>query len=126
MDSASPKKILVVDDEKDFLFIMEYWLKSKGYEVKTVTNGLEALELVKTFDPNIILLDVNMPGIDGIETLKRLREFNKEVPVIIITAYVGEERVADASAAYQISGLFYKDKDFKEDILSNLSYNGWI
>jgi CheY-like chemotaxis protein len=115
MDSDMKKRIMVVDDERDFLFTMEYWLKSRGYEVKTVTNGLEALEVVKTFDPNIILLDVNMPGIDGIETLRRLREFNKEVPVIIITAYVGEERIADAST-YQISGLFYKDKDFKEGV----------
>ena len=53
-----------------------------------------------------------MPGIDGVETLKRLREFNSEVPVIIITAFIGAERVADVSE-YDISGLFYKDKDFK-------------
>ena len=115
MDSTAAKRIMVVDDEKDFLFTMEYWLKSKGYEVKTVTNGLQALELAKTFNPNLILLDVIMPGMDGVETLKRLREFNKEVPVIIITAYIGEERVAEAST-YQISGLFYKDKDFKEGL----------
>jgi len=115
VDSTAAKRIMVVDDEKDFLFTMEYWLKSKGYEVKTVTNGLQALELAKTFNPNLILLDVIMPGMDGVETLKRLREFNKEVPVIIITAYIGEERVAEAST-YQISGLFYKDKDFKEGL----------
>ena len=115
MDSASRKKIIVVDDEEDFLFTMEYWLKSKDYEVKAATNGLKALDLAKTFNPDLILLDVNMPGIDGIETLKRIREFNKEVPVIIITAYVGEERVNEASA-YKISGLFYKDKDFKEGL----------
>ncbi|MFC1658259.1 response regulator [Candidatus Omnitrophota bacterium] len=115
MDSASAKKILVVDDEKDFLFTMEYWLQSKGYEVKTASDGLQALEMVKSFDPNIILLDVNMPGIDGLETLKRLREFNKNVPVIIITAYIAEDRVAETSA-YHISGLFYKDKDFREGL----------
>lgn len=115
MDSATVKRVMVVDDEKDFLFTMEYWLKSKDYEVKTASDGFKALELVRTFEPNIILLDLNMPGIDGVETLKRLRQFNKEVPVIIITAYIGEERVAEVSA-YQISGLFYKDKDFKEGL----------
>ena len=115
MDPASAKKVLVVDDEKDFLFTMEYWLKSKGYEVATATDGFQALDLVKSFDPNIILLDVNMPGMDGLETLRRLREFNQDVPVIIITAYIGEERAAETSA-YQISGLFYKDKDFKEGL----------
>ncbi|MFH1678178.1 MAG: response regulator [Candidatus Omnitrophota bacterium] len=116
MESAAAKKVMVVDDEKDFLFTMEYWLKSKGYNVKTAGNGFEALELIKDFNPNIILLDINMPGIDGVETLRRIREFNKDVPVIIITAYIGEDRVSEASA-YQISGLFYKDKDFREGIL---------
>ena len=115
MDSTSIKKIMVVDDEPDFLFTMEYWLKSKGYEVKTASDGLKALDLIKTFNPNLVLLDVNMPGIDGVETLKRIREFNNEVPVIIITAFVWEERVAEASP-YRISGLFYKDKDFKEGL----------
>jgi len=115
MDEALAKKVMVVDDERDFLFTMEYWLKSKGYEVKTATDGFKALELTKSFNPNIILLDINMPGIDGVETLKRIREFNKEVPVVIITAFIGEERVAAASA-YKISGLFYKDKDFKEGL----------
>ncbi len=116
MDSAAAKKVLVVDDEKDFLFTMEYWLKSKGYEVKTATDGFKALEAIKTFSPNIILLDINMPGMDGVETLKRIRDIDKDIPVIIITAYIGEERVAEASS-YQISGLFYKDKDFKEGLL---------
>jgi CheY-like chemotaxis protein len=115
MDAISTNKVLVVDDEKDFLFIMEYWLKTKGYEVKAATDGFKALELVKSFNPNIILLDVNMPGIDGLETLKRIREFNKDVPVIIITAYIAEERAAETSD-YNISGLFYKDKDFEEGL----------
>jgi len=115
MDSTAAKKVLVVDDEKDFLFTMEYWLKSKGYEVRTVTDGFKALESMKAFSPNIILLDINMPGMDGVETLKRIREIDKGVPVIIITAYIGEERVAEASTC-QISGLFYKDKDFREGL----------
>ena len=115
MDSDSVNKILAVDDEKDFLFILEYWLKSKRYKVKTATDGFKALELVKTFKPDIILLDVNMPGIDGLETLKRIRVIDKDVAVIIITAYIAEERVAETSN-YNISGLFYKDKDFEEGL----------
>ena len=114
MESApSIKKILVVDDEKDFLFTMEYWLKSNGYEVKAVTNGKQALEELKIFKPNVILLDINMPEMDGVETLKQIRKMDKDVPVVIITAYIGEERVAETSL-YQISGLFYKDKDLQE------------
>ncbi|MFH1578487.1 MAG: response regulator, partial [Candidatus Omnitrophota bacterium] len=97
MDNTVRKKILVVDDDKLFIATMEYWLKSRDYEVKTANDGLTALEAAKGFNPNLILLDVNMPGIDGIETLKRLREFDKETPVIIITAFIGEDRVAAAS-----------------------------
>ena len=115
MVSTSVKKIMVVDDEKDFLFAMEYWLKSKGYEVKTAENGLKALDLIKDFDPHIILLDIKMPVMDGIECLKRIREFNKEVPVVIITAFIGEDKVAEVKP-YQIAGLFYKDKDFSEGL----------
>ncbi|MBU0549275.1 MAG: response regulator [Candidatus Omnitrophica bacterium] len=116
MDSLTAKKVMVIDDEKDFLFTMEYWLKSKGYQVESANDGFKAIELVKSFKPDIILLDINMPGIDGVETLKRIRLINKDVPVIIITAYIGEERVAEASS-YQISGLFYKDKDFKDGLI---------
>ncbi|MBU1871698.1 MAG: response regulator [Candidatus Omnitrophica bacterium] len=116
MDSLTAKKVMVIDDEKDFLFTMEYWLKSKGYQVESANDGFKAIELVKSFKPDIILLDINMPGIDGVETLKRIRLINKNVPVIIITAYIGEERVAEASS-YQISGLFYKDKDFKDGLI---------
>jgi len=116
MDSLTAKKVMVIDDEKDFLFTMEYWLKSKGYQVESANDGFKAIELVKSFKPDIILLDINMPGIDGVETLKRIRLINKDVPVIIITAYIGEERVAEASG-YQISGLFYKDKDFKDGLI---------
>ena len=116
MDKAEAKKILVVDDEADFSSTMEYWLKSKGYEVQTAGDGFKALELAKTFNPNLILLDVNMPGIDGLETLRRLREFNKDVPVVIISAYI-ESGKLNVVSDYQIAGVFYKDKDFEEGIL---------
>ena len=109
----SDKRILVVDDDENFLFSMEYWLKSKGYSVKSVTDGFQALEALKDFRPHAILLDVNMPRMDGVETLKKIRQVDKDVPVIIISAYIGDERISQASL-YNISGLFYKDKDFKE------------
>lgn len=115
MDSDMKKKILVVDDEKDFLFAMEYWLKSKGYEVKSANDGFRALDLVKTYSPDLIFLDIHMPGIDGVETLRRIREYNKDVPVIIISAFVEDKKIDEASA-YKISGIFSKDKDFEEGL----------
>lgn len=109
------KKVLVVDDEKDFLFLMEYWLKSKGYEAKGLTDGTKAVDELKSFKPDLVLLDLSMPGIDGVEVLRRIREVDADIPVIIITAYVEDERVAKFSA-YRISGLFYKNKDFQEGL----------
>ena len=113
MPEELKKKIVVVDDEVDFLFAMEYWLKSKGYEVKPANNGFKAVDLVKSFTPDLIFLDINMPGINGIETLKRIREFNQNVPVIIISAFVEDKKIDEASTL-GISGIFYKDKDFDE------------
>ncbi|MCM8820275.1 MAG: response regulator [Candidatus Omnitrophica bacterium] len=79
------KKILIVDDEQEVLDIVSGTLKKSGYEVICTKTGEEAIEFVKTQNPNIILLDICLPepGIDGVETLKRIREFNKEVKVIV-------------------------------------------
>lgn len=109
----SPIRVMVVEDEKDFLYTMGYWLKSKGYDVVTVNNGLEAIEMLKKEPVDIIFLDLHMPVMDGVETLKNIRKLNKDIPVIILTAYATDEKIADISK-YGISGLFSKDKDFSE------------
>lgn len=115
MDSETKKKIMVVDDEADFSFAMEYWLKSKGYEVKIAPDGYKAIDLVKDFKPDLVFLDLNMPGIDGVETLRRIRELDKEVPVIVISAFVEDKKV-DEAARYNTSGVFSKEKDFEEGL----------
>jgi DNA-binding response OmpR family regulator len=82
--------ILVVDDEPLYIRLLEINLKIEGYEVITATNGLEALEMVSTQMPDLILLDVMMPKLDGITTCERIRQFSN-VPVIMVTAK-GEEQ----------------------------------
>ena len=109
----SPIRVMVIDDEKDFLYTMEYWLKSKGYNVFTASNGLEAIELIKKETLDIIFLDMHMPVMDGVQTLKNIRQLNKDIPVIVITAYASDEKVTEAEK-YGISGLFYKYKDLSE------------
>ena len=106
-------RVMIVDDEKDFLYTLEYWLKSKGYQVFTANNGGGAIEIIKKETLDIIFLDLHMPVMDGVETLKNIRELNKDIPVIMITAYVSDERVTEAEK-YGISGLFYKYKDLSE------------
>lgn len=106
-------KILLVDDEPDFTETLSFWLKSKGYSVVLALNGSSAIEMIKENPPDIIFLDLNMPVMDGVQTLKKIREFNKNLPIIMVSSHVEDPRMAQAST-YGTSGVFYKDKDFTE------------
>ena len=82
-------KVLVVDDEKGVRDLLHSFLKTEGYQAILASNGKEAIELAKSETPNAILLDVNMPDIDGVETCRRLRaeEQTRYIPVIMVTAF---------------------------------------
>jgi DNA-binding response OmpR family regulator len=83
------RRILVADDEPDLLYAVKLYLEDEGYTVFTAMNGYEALEVVKERLPDVVVLDVMMPDLDGFETLKHIRE-TSTVPVIMLTAK-GEE-----------------------------------
>ena len=80
------KKILVVDDEPAVCHALKKFLTKKGYEVDTVLSGKEAIKKVKKKRPHIVLLDIRMPKMDGIETLKKIREIDEKIGIIMITA----------------------------------------
>lgn len=109
-------KVLVADDEADFRQLMSFWLKTKGYEVVTAENGEQALVQAAAQKPDIIFMDLNMPVLDGADALKRLRETDTEVPVIVISAFV-DDRKAKEVRQYGISGVFFKGKDFQEGLM---------
>ena len=89
MDSKGKKQcVLVVDDHPKVLRFIEIDLKLRGFEVVTTTSGSEALELVKSGKPDIVLLDIIMPGMDGFEVLQKLRDFG-QLPVIAFSASHG-------------------------------------
>ncbi len=79
--------ILVVEDDKNQRLLYEQELKLEGYGVVTAIDGKEALEKVKEQQPDLIIMDINMPKMDGIETMGKILGKNKEIPVIINTAY---------------------------------------
>jgi len=79
------KRVLIVDDERSILAVLRIKLKVSGYDILTASNGEEALDLVKSARPDLMLLDVIMPGMDGFEVLEKLRAFS-ELPVIVISA----------------------------------------
>ncbi len=89
-------RVLVVDDEPDAVELLQEFLTGKGYEVLTAANGNEALQKLKAERPHLILLDVRMPGMNGLEALRQIREIDREVGVIMVTAVNEEETGREA------------------------------
>lgn len=89
-------KILFVDDEDSILDILSARMKSWGYEVKTASDGKEALDSIKVERPDIVVLDYMMPGMDGVETLRHIRKTEKDLPVIMFTAYPDQRSIQGA------------------------------
>ena len=85
------KRILVVDDEIIIRNLLKEFLSRKGYEVYTAPDGRAAIAEVKEIRPHIVLLDIMMPGMGGIETLKEIRRIDPRVGVIMVTAIADEE-----------------------------------
>jgi DNA-binding NtrC family response regulator len=90
------KKILVVDDEPHFVKMMEYNLKKDGHDVYIAQNGTEAVRKVTEDMPDLVFLDLMMPGIDGIETLKQIKAIDKNVPVVMLTAHGNMDTAVEA------------------------------
>ena len=83
-------RVAVIDDDRMVREMLELGLSREGYEVRTATDGFAALELVKVFDPELIVLDIMMPKIDGVTLLPRLREIT-QAPILMLTAKGGTE-----------------------------------
>lgn len=88
--------ILWVDDEIESLQSQKLFLEEKGYEVHTLTNGFEAIDFVKEHEVDVVLLDETMPGISGLETLQKIKEVSKQIPVVMITKNETEDLMDDA------------------------------
>jgi DNA-binding response OmpR family regulator len=82
--SGFPMKILVVDDDPDIVRLLKYFLEAKGRQVQTASTGAEALELFKREPPDLVILDVMLPGMDGWAVLQKIRE-SSQVPVLMLT-----------------------------------------
>ncbi len=91
-NTLQPAKILLVDDDPDIIELLEYNLTKEGYDIASANDGLQALEVAKKFKPDLVLLDVMMPKMDGIETARQIRllsEF-KETYILFLTARAEE------------------------------------
>ena len=121
----SPRKILIVDDEASIRDSLRLLLRG-NFEVNTAQDGLEALAIIDDFKPDLILLDVIMPKLDGLETLRQIRERDIDIPVIMLTTSSSQK---DIDMAYDngASGFITKPSDVNEFLTSVTSVvNFWI
>ena len=115
---ASKKSILVVDDNPDIVTIVKTILEGKGFGVQSAINGSEAFSQLGEQKPDLIILDVMMPQMDGLEVLRKLRETPDylSIPVILLTAKVQYE---DVLKGYKLGADYYITKPFTSSQLIN-------
>ncbi|MBT3408103.1 response regulator [Candidatus Woesearchaeota archaeon] len=112
------KKILVVDDEPHILKLIELTLKLKEFEVITASVGHEALTLAETHLPNLIILDVMMPGLNGFEAAKIIKEneLTKHIPILFLTS---KSQFSDELKGYEAGAVEYLKKPIDPQFLLN-------
>ncbi|MFQ5887861.1 MAG: response regulator transcription factor [Candidatus Hydrothermarchaeales archaeon] len=86
-------KILIVDDEPDILFILKNALKKEGYDIVEMTSGNECLLKIEEIKPDLVILDIMMPDIDGWEVCKRIKESFKDIPVSMLSVRKSEDSI---------------------------------
>ena len=91
LDQANEKTILIVDDNRINQVVTQRILEQKGFQCEICDNGTDAVDKVRLHSYDLILMDVNMPGITGLEASRMIREFNKTVPIVALTAVEIEE-----------------------------------
>jgi DNA-binding response OmpR family regulator len=110
-------KVLIVDDTPANIDVLHNILNEQGFQIAVALNGEQGLSYVPRFDPDLILLDIMMPGIDGFETCKRLKSNKptKDIPVIFLTAKAGSE---DIVKGFKLGAVDYITKPFQlEEVL---------
>jgi DNA-binding response OmpR family regulator len=108
------KKILVIDDEPEVRKLMEHFLTTKGHEVRLAENGRVGLAALDAFTPDLVLLDMHMPEMDGAETLRELARRSPGLPVIMVTV---NEDVETTSRLLQLGAADYVPKPFNLEYL---------
>ncbi|MBT2699046.1 response regulator [Neobacillus sp. C211] len=90
------EKILIVDDQFGIRILLNEVFQKEGYQTFQAANGIQALEIVTKHDPDLVLLDMKIPGMDGIEILKRMKVIDPDIRVIIMTAYGELDMIQEA------------------------------
>ena len=112
--SSESVRILLVDDETGILDSLRILFRGEGYEVMTALGGAEALEILSEDRPDLVVTDIRMPGVSGLEVLARTREVDPEIPVILMTA---QASLQSAVRAVNEGAYYYLQKPFANDDL---------
>ena len=115
-DFEGPSKILLVDDEREFVTTLSERLVMRDMGSVVAYDGQSALDLVKSDEPEVMILDLRMPGIDGIEVLRRVRKSKPEIEIIILTGHGSD---ADRKICMDLGAFAYLNKPVDIDVLSN-------
>ena len=110
-------KVLLIDDEPELLEVMKDLLEEQKYQLFCAAGGIRGVELNEQKDPDLILLDLRMPGMDGIETLRSIRQSDEKVRVIILTGYGCPDTIRDAA---DLDVSEYLSKPFENEDLINV------
>ncbi len=110
--SKKSQKILIVDDEADIQELLKYNLSKEGFDVKTASDGLRAIEIAKTFIPDLILLDIMMPKMDGVETCRQIRDTPELAGTFVIFLTARSEEYSEV-AAFDMGADDYITKPIK-------------
>jgi len=108
----SAEKILVVDDEQSMAQFLGIVLRKEGYQVTTVHNGRDALDKIKSEPFDVVITDIKMPGMDGIQLLQGIKKHDASLPVVIMTAYASQQSAIDA---VNLGAFQYLIKNAKND-----------
>lgn len=101
------KKVLVIDDEEDMCSMLSRILEEEAFQVFTATSGEDGIKIFQEETPHLLLLDIRMQGLSGVETLRRIRNFNKESSVIIITGQATRVELEEATKL-GVTDIIYK------------------
>lgn len=110
------KKVLIVDDERMILNLVKFDLEDRGYEVVAAESGEDALETLTSYKPDLVILDVMMNGISGLETCQKIRETEKALKILILS---GRNTEGDIQAGYDAGADIYLTKPFRASELLN-------
>ena len=108
------RTILVVDDEPNYLVVLSEILREEGFEVFTAESGNDGLPIVRDADLDLVVSDMKMPGMDGIQFLENIKKINRQLPVILITAYAEVEKAVEAM---RLGAFNYIAKPFSNEAL---------